>query len=314
MDLRKWVQQTAEYGYNSVTSGMGIAGAGVGYVTELVGSLRLFGSTTVSDSKQKFDERHYLLVPDTRSEDGYSLVVTRCLPEGVPPINELPKRRILHLPSAEAEAMLRSLLIRQAQAEELSKPTQGKTIADRARELADYIDALDDRVFGGVLLIGGLVAIFNPLAGAAIAAKSLIPSLGMLASKYGLRVAEESFSHADMQRRAKQAEKDVLNQFRGSQTQQYVNAILAITDRAIRTAEDEFDPMLELHTLLQSEMPVEDRRMLQFATAAVLDVFDTAMHSTSEAKKARLGPEDLRFLEVLKGLSDPNSENASRPT
>jgi hypothetical protein len=112
---------------------LGIAGAGVGYVTELVGSLRLFGSTTVSDPEQKFDERHYLLVPDKRSEDGYSLVVTRCLPDGVPPINELPKRRVLHLPSIDAEAMLRSLLIRQAQAEELSKPTQGKSMGDRVR-------------------------------------------------------------------------------------------------------------------------------------------------------------------------------------
>ncbi len=78
----------------------------------------------------------------------------------------LPKRRVLHLPCLEAEAMLRSLLIRQAQTEELSKPSQGKSMGDRARELADYIDVLDDRIFGGVLLIGGLVAIFNPLAGA----------------------------------------------------------------------------------------------------------------------------------------------------
>jgi hypothetical protein len=314
MDLRKWLQETTEYGYKSVFSGLGVAGAGVGYVTELVGSLRLFGSTRVSSANRKYDERHYLLVPDTRSEDSYSLVVTRCLPDGVPPINELPKLRILHLPSVESEAMLRSLLIRQAQAEELSKPTQGKSMGDRARELADYIDALDDRVFGGVLLIGGLVAIFNPLAGAAIAAKSLVPSLGMLASKYGLRIAELTLNHTDMKRKAKQAEKDVLNQFRGSQTQPYVNAILTITERAIQTTADEFDPMLELHSLLQSEIAVEDRRKLQLAAAAVLDVFDTAILSAKEAKKAGLGQEDLRFLDVLKGLSDGYTENAKKPT
>ena len=309
MNLRKWVQQSAEYGYNSVANGLGIAGTGVGYVTELVGNLRLFGSTTISDSEQKFDERHYLLVPDRRCEDGYSLVVTRCLPDGVPPINELPKRRVLHLPSVEAESMLRSLLIRQARAAELSKPSPGKSIADRARELADYIDVLDGRVFGGVLLIGGLVAVFNPLAGAAIAAKSLIPSLGMLASKYGLRVAEESLNQSDMKRKAKQAEKDVLDQFRGSQAEQHVNAILTITDRALRTTEDEFDPMLELHTLMQSELLAEERRMLQLAGSAVLDVFDTAMRSSLESHKARLGPEDLRYLEVLKSFAQASGEH-----
>ncbi len=296
MDVRKWVQQTAEYGYNSIAGGLGIAGAGVGYVSELVGNLRLFGSTATSKKEQKFDERHYFLVPDKRSEDGYSLVVTRCLPEGVPPINDLPKRRVLHLPHLEAEAMLRTLLIRQAQADELNKPAQGKSMGDRARELADYIDALDDRVFGGVLLIGGLVAIFNPIAGAAIAAKSLIPSLGMLASKYGLRVAEEMLDQADMKRRVKQAEKDVLNQFRGSTADQYVNAILTILERALRTTEDEFDPMLDLHSLLQGELLAEDRRMMQLASSAVLDVFDTAIRSQKKRIKQDWVPRICAFL------------------
>ncbi|XZE53964.1 hypothetical protein SH139x_005738 [Planctomycetaceae bacterium SH139] len=302
MDLRKWVQQTAEYGYNSVAGGLGIAGAGVGYVTELVGNLKVFGSTTISDAEQKYDERHYLLVPDARSDDGYSLVVTRCLPDGVPPINQLPKRRVLHLPAIEAETMLRTLLIRQAQAEELDKPSQGRSMGDRARELADYIDELDDRVFGGVLLIGGLVAIFNPVAGAAIAAKSLIPSLGMLASKYGLRVAEESLNQADVKRRVKQAEKEVLSQFRGSQTKAHVNQVLAITDRALRTNEEEFDPLLEMHAILESGVTAEENHMLRLAGAAVLDVFDTAICLSNEATRAGLGPEDLRFMKVLQSF------------
>lgn len=316
MDVRKWLQQTAEYGYNSVAGGLGIAGTGVGYVTEFVGNLRLFGTTATSESDQKYDERHYFLVPDLRSDDEYSLVVTRCLPEGVPPINELPKRRVLHLPAVEAEAMLRALLIKQAQADELTKPSDSKSIGDRARELADYIDVLDDRVFGGVLLIGGLVAIFNPVAGAAIAAKSLIPSLGMLASKYGLRVAEESLNQAEIKRKAKQAEKDVLSQFRGSQTEQQVNEILTITERALQTDEDEFDPMLELHSLLRSELDVEKRRMLRLAASATLDVFDFAIRSPREAQKAGLGPEDIRYLEVLKSIVDPNGSypNTKKPT
>ncbi len=303
MEILKWVQQSAEYGYNSVAGRLGVAGAGVGYVTELVGSLRLFGSTTTSAAGQLFDERHYFLVPDVRSEDGYSLVLTRCLPEGIPPINELPKRRVLHLPHEESQAMLRTLLVRQAQTDELAKPSQGKTMSDRARELADQIDVLDDRVFGGVLLIGGLVAIFNPLAGAAIAAKSLIPSLGMLASKYGLRIAEESLSQVEMKRKVQQAERDVLRQFQGSETQQHVNGILTILDRALRTNDDELEPMLELHALLQLERSAEEHRMLQLASAAVLDVFDAVLNSPREAKKAGIGPEDMRFFQLIKSVA-----------
>jgi len=94
--------------------------------SKLVANLRLFGSTATSNGDQKFDERHYFLVPDSRNDDGYSLVVTRCLPDGVPLINDLPKRRVLHLPSIDAEVMLRLLWIRQAQAEELGRPLPSK--------------------------------------------------------------------------------------------------------------------------------------------------------------------------------------------
>ncbi len=127
----------------------------------------------------------------------------------------------------------------------------------------------------------------------------------MLASKYGLRVAEESLNQADMKRKVKQAEKEVLSQFRGSQAEQHVNAILTITERALRTTEEVFDPMFELHALLQSGLPAEGRRMLQLAASAVLDVFDSALQTSREANKAGLGPEDLRFLDVLKSVARP---------
>ncbi|MFN7876330.1 MAG: hypothetical protein ACK5PB_13505 [Pirellula sp.] len=302
VDFRSLFKQTADYGYSALSTGWSLTGAGVGYVTKMVGGLSLFGSTVTTAATQQYDERHYFLIPDKRCEDGYVLCIMRCLPEGVPPINDLSKRRLLHLPHADAESMLRSLLIKRAQAEELAKPNDRKTLADRTREVADYIDALDEKVFGGILLIGGLVAIFNPLAGAAIAAKSLIPSLGMFASKYGLRMAEESLSHANMQSKAKQAEADILKQFKESLTENHVNPLLTILDRALRTTEDQFDPMLELHAYLQSELNIEQKQWLRLTSKAILDVFDEALKSNKASVKAGLGKEDVRFLEVLQSL------------
>jgi len=43
-------------------------------------------------------------------DDGYSLYVMRSLPEGVPPINDLKKRRLLHLPSDGALPMLEHIV------------------------------------------------------------------------------------------------------------------------------------------------------------------------------------------------------------
>lgn len=300
MDFRALFKQTADYGYGFLASGWSMTGTGVGYVTKMVGGLNIFGSTVTTVASQRYDERHYFLVPDKRQRDGYVLCITRCLPAGVPPINDLPKRRVLHLPHRDAESMLRTLLIKQAQAEELAKPNDRKTLADRTREVADYIDALDEKVFGGVLLIGGLVAIFNPIAGAAIAAKSLIPSLGMFASKYGLRMAEESLTHANLQSKAKQAEIEVLRQFKESSTEQFVNPILMILDRALQTTEEQFDPMLELHNYLRSELTTEQNQWARLTSRVILDVFDDALKSNKASLKAGLGREDIRFLELLR--------------
>ncbi len=84
---------------------------------------------------------------------------------GVPPINELPKRRLIATASSRvrSDASARCSYAKR-KAKNFPNRRPAKSMADRAKEIADYIDVLDERVFGGILIIGGLVAIFNPLA------------------------------------------------------------------------------------------------------------------------------------------------------
>lgn len=310
LDIRKWIRDVADYSYQSLSSSANVAGAGVGYISKWIGGLQLFGSTkTVSTGKNTHDERHYFLVPDPRSEDGYSIVVTRCLPEGVPPINDLPKLRVVHLPSIDSEAMLRALLVKQAQAESLSVQSEGKSLSDRARDLANQLDIVDEKVFGGVLLIGGLVAIFNPIAGAAIAAKALIPSVGILLSKYGLRVAEENLSQAEVNQKLKNAEKEVLSQFRNSKTEEQIDPVLAILAKAIETDEQQYDPLLALHECLNDERSELEKYSHSLSVSAILTVYDTVLKSKSPSSvHPKIGPEDIRFLKVLKDIEQSNEK------
>lgn len=76
---------------------------GFGVLQSTLGGIPFFGATATSKSYDhtKFDEKHYFLIPDTGSEDGYALYVMRSLPEGIPPINNLEKRRLLHLPGSD---------------------------------------------------------------------------------------------------------------------------------------------------------------------------------------------------------------------
>ena len=83
-----------------------------------------------------------------------------------------------------------------------------------------------------MLLLGGLVTLINPLAGAAVAANALIPSVGLIASKYGLKIASGTATNLDMARKIKRAEKDVVKQFKAANTAQVINPLLVQLARA----------------------------------------------------------------------------------
>src|SRR5262245_5819860 len=104
MDISKWINQAKDLGFSALSQASEALGAGVGFVKAAVGQTWLYGSTesALSYDHNRVDEKHYFLVPDRRSDVGYSLYAMRCLPDGVPPINDLPKRRYFHLPNEHA--------------------------------------------------------------------------------------------------------------------------------------------------------------------------------------------------------------------
>ncbi len=301
MDISKWITQVRDLSYSALAQASGAVGAGVGFVRSMVGRVSLFGSTESSTSyeHEQLDEKHYFLIPDRRSATAYSLYVLRCLPEGVPPINDLPKRRLFHLPSAHALPTVEHILLSDAREVEEVAPASPQSVGTRLNELADHIDRLDDKVFGGVLLIGGLVALINPLAGAAVAMKALVPSIGMLLTKYGLKYVGDAANARDMAGRIKAAEKEVLQQFRGSEAEKIVNPLLAQLDRALETSIRQYEPILDFDPDTIEFGERDRRRLLKLTCQAIANTYEDALQDRSCWDSAQLGPEDIRFLQLI---------------
>ena len=200
----------------------------IGLLQDTLGGIPFFGSTATSQAYDHaaYDEKHYFLIPDATSADGYALYMLRCLPSGVPPINDLEKRRILHLPDKSALPMLEHVVIKDARERASSDAVSDNFVSNNLDALINEIDKVDSKVFGGVLLLGGLVALANPLAGAAVAMKAAVPSIGMVVSKYGLKVVSETATNMDVSQQIKRAEKDVKKQFKSAQTFALINPVL----------------------------------------------------------------------------------------
>ena len=201
---------------------------GVGLLQDTLGGIPFFGAAATSKAYDHtaFDEKHYFLIPDIASDEGYSLYVMRCLPDGVPPINKLEKRRLLHLPDQSALPMLEHIVIKGARERANLDATPNNFVSNNLDSLINEIDRVDKKVFGGVLLLGGLVALTNPLAGALVAMKAAAPSLGLILSKYGLKVASKTATNLDIAKQIKRAEKDIKKQFKSAEAMSVVNPVL----------------------------------------------------------------------------------------
>jgi hypothetical protein len=271
--------------------------AGFTVVKEMVNGLPIFVSLEKSSNFDiEYDEKHYFVVPYIMSEVGFSLHTMRCLPDSVPEINNLPKRRVFHFPNEHYEASLKHYMIQSAR--ELSLSSGGVKVSS-LEQLANEIDSLDSKLTYGMLLVGGIAAILNPLVGAGIAAKALLPGVGSLLTKYGLRPVGENFTKSQIEKEAKLAEKRVSDEFSDSSTMKLVNPILKELELAIRTSEEEHDPLTDPKFSDDDILELDGERWRELTELAVYRVYQDVYEDKKRHADAGLGPEDIRWLSVI---------------
>ncbi len=272
------ISSALELGDNLFSVVSGMLDSGVGLVSSTLQGVPFFGSTATSEiyDHEKMDEKHYFLIPDSSRDQQYSLYVMRALPTGVPPINDLPKQRILHLPTEDALPMLRELIVAEARDNVETDKVPDNFFTNSLSGLIDEIDKVDDKAFKGVLAIGGLVAMINPLAGAAVAVNAVLPSVGLIVSKYGLKLASDTVTNLDLSRRIKKAEKDVLKQFKAANTIQVVNPLLYQLAKAQSGSSSLDDVFTEFRSDDIELSPTDSSRFLSLTEEAVRNLDDVS--------------------------------------
>lgn len=267
-------------------------------VKEKVNGLPVSVSAEKSDSYHdgQYDEKHYFVIPYELSEYKFALHTMRCLPNGVPEINKLPKRRVFHFADPHGEAMLKAYMRQSAEAmvRENSKDTPSSLEA-----LANQIDALDKKLTYGMLLVGGLAAIVNPLLGAGIAAKALLPGVGSLLNKYGLRPTGEKLTQYQLDKSIEAAEEHIAQEFEQANTLEVINPILQELALALRTTEAQHDPLTGPNLADGSIAELDGQRWRELTEVAICHVYKEAYENSALHERACLGPEDLRWLKIM---------------
>ena len=247
------------------------------------------------ESERLYDEKHYFVIPNFTSDAGFSLHTMRYLPKGVPEVNALPKRRIFHFPNEHYEDTLRHYMIEAAR--NLSNASHQGNVSS-LEKLANDIDALDTKLTYG-MLIGAIAAVFNPLIGAGIAIKAVLPGISAILARHGLKPLGEKATRAQLEKRAHEAEQHVLGQFSESTTLKVINPILHELEFALRTSEAQHDPLHDPNLARASLPELNSEHWRNLTETAVCHVYKDILADPALHAKARLGQEDIRWLQVL---------------
>lgn len=245
----------------------------------------------IENADVKYDEKHYFVIPDMDSACKFTLHTMRHLPVGVPEINDLKKRRIFHLPNSQYEPLLYEKIMHDVENRLSKKALKEKNSLEK---IADELDNLDNKITGGMLLIGGLSSFVNPAIGISIATKAIIPGMAGILSKYGIRPLGEKISKSQVDSAIRKAEKKLKNEFSESDTITFINPILM-----------ELVLLLESNKNLNQVIP--DSCHLEWNTShwetltkkAVLDVYNDKVRRFFNFGNAKINPETEEYISSL---------------
>lgn len=258
----------------------------------LLGKLPVWVSSESSAkfNQDKYDEKHYFVVPYPFSSAAISLHSMRCLPKGYSALNDLPKRRVFHFADADAEQRIKQQLTEQFQ----QQPSQD-TPANSLINLANNIDELDSKLTNGMLLLGGLVFFVNPIVGVGIAAKALLPGIPSLLSKYGIRPLGDKLSDAQMKASVQNAHEQIKQEFSDGHTLQLINPVLAELKSNLQLQRTNYDPLLDFDLNKVDFGVADNSRFVELTCKAISHVYKPHLSSPP----AQLSINTWRWLQLL---------------
>lgn len=243
---------------------------GVKFFRSQLGNIPLLSATHAAKNEDSVerDETHYFLVPMQSESSGYRLYSARVLPDGVGPENDLPKLKVFQLPVEGTAEEISRLLLQQLKSKTLANLDPNSPLADRLELVADEIDKQCLLVSGGLLLVGGIVAVANPLLAAGIVAKSLLPGIGTKLSSHGFKHASNWLRSKSKASAENEAEKKARSEVKKLKPETRINPVLALLNKTLHSKKDAFDPLLESTELFNDSKDSQNIRLGIQATLA----------------------------------------------
>jgi hypothetical protein len=209
------------------------------------------------------DITYYFLVPDINNPKNYILHSHRVIPTNIIDESKLVKKQIFQIPSSESINTLRNMIQAKVEKELHEGSDLSSFTSDTLADLANTIDESNNTLTNGLLIVGGVMCLANPITGAAIIGTSLLPNVvsGVVSST--TKRLSSTFKNISAQNQQVHAKK-IINKMT---PEIVVNSILAKIERATNDInyepnsdmEDSMDSVLLTYPLLKQLFPQTDK-------------------------------------------------------
>ena len=244
--------------------------AGIRHVESVVRGFGLARSLTVHAAEVQRDETHYLLIPHAAAPGSYVVYSKQVLPPDCGTSNSLPKVRVFHVPDKAARKLLEEKLATTIATTALEQAPEEVTFADRLDNLGEAIDRESEKVSNGLLIVGGVVALANPLIGVGIAANAIFPSLGAKVSKFGISYVADTVRGWQQNREKASAISAATVEVKKLKPEVFENPLLRCLDALSTNPSNQYDPFLDQRTWVDRFERVHDYNI---TVEAIQDVY-----------------------------------------
>jgi hypothetical protein len=131
------------------------------------------------------------------------------------------------------------------------------------------------------------------------------PAIGAKLSGEGLKYFGAKSKRRRKENEEKQRETEAKAELKSIEIKIAVNPVLQTLGEALATTAEEFEPMLDGYHFAHFAMDGwKGQLMLQLTSRAVGSVYADVLKNPKSHAEASLGPEDVRWLETLKGFGN----------
>lgn len=266
-----------------------------------LGNIPFFSSVKIIESNalKGRDETHYFLVPYRLAQSGYALFTQRVLPDGVGPSNALPKARIFHLPDEGAITTIEMLAADQIKEQKLENIDSSAPLADRLDLLAEEIDSQSNKITGGLVIIGGVVAIANPVLGLGIAAKALLPTVTSKLSKHGINHVSDWLRDRKVKSLEETASNAAQKEIKKLAPEIMSDPVLRLLEESLSTSDVSYDPSIPFASMMNTP---DEAAATILTASAISQVYADCLVNNTTHTEAKLHPADLTWLNSLAEL------------